>query len=60
MAKRVAAPPLAVVFHVDEACSADELELDVARYCYDESVFGQLETCQSWFGRSREGNGIPK
>ena len=47
MAKRVAAPPLAVVFHVDEACSADELELDVARYCYDESVFGQLETCQS-------------
>ena len=46
MAKIVAAPLVAVVFHDDEPCSADELELDAARYCYDKSVFGQLETCQ--------------
>ena len=44
MAKIVAAPPVVAVFHVDEPCSADELELDAARYYYDESVFGQLET----------------
>jgi len=42
----VAAPPVAVVFHAEELCSAEELELDAARYYYDESAFGQLATCR--------------
>ena len=46
MAKIVAALPVVVVFHSDEPCSADELELDAARYCYDKSAFIQLETCR--------------
>ena len=46
MAKIDATPPAVVVFHADELCSAEELELDTARYCYDESAFDQLEICK--------------
>jgi len=42
-----AAPPVAVVRHVDDACSADELEVDAALYSQDEladSIKSMLST----------------
>lgn len=55
MAKMVAAPPVAVVFHPDEPCSADELELDAARYCYEESVLANWRYAWSvrWIERGQ-------
>jgi hypothetical protein len=32
MAKTLAAPPVIVVLHIDEACSAEELEEETARW----------------------------